>query len=193
MFIGDVFDEKIIALYDNDHDSWWRGEAPCVDDRLQQLTKRLERGDLLNIHLIGHSEGAATIGKYLSNLADNSNYASEGVKRELQSAYLLECPTGFSATFVSGFGTSCLSNLPERLSRVGIKIELADIWNVASLVHMSGVIPGWENNSYSYDSRMSQTIRRTTDSIGFFQKTLGKKVHNDVLTVYPTILANRKH
>ena len=28
-----------------------------------------------------------------------------------------------------------------------------DVWNKASIVHMTGVMPGWELNSYSYDSR----------------------------------------
>lgn len=121
-----------------------------VGPRLAQLECRLLEGDLTNIKLVGFSEGAATIGTLLANVADNPNYMTN-VRDELKLAMLLECPTGpLTERGIHNYDWTRLNNLPDRLTAAGAKRQLGDAWNSASMVHRTK-LDGW--NSYSYDSR----------------------------------------
>jgi RHS repeat-associated protein len=143
--------EQVIFLADIDPENipWQAGD---VDPRLQQLEERLAKGDLTDIKLIGFSEGAATVGTFLANIADNREYAAS-YRGELRSAMLLECPTGPGTfTRLDNYNYSKLNDLPKRLKNANVKISIGDAWNSASIVHRttpSG--EGW--NRYSYDSR----------------------------------------
>jgi len=108
---------------------------------------------LTDIRLIGFSEGAGAIGKFLSMLADNPNIVPASVRQQLRAAVMLEAPTGTAASaYAYGFARSDVNDVPGNLARAGIDINLADIWNTASIVH-GGQLKGWKAYSRSYDSR----------------------------------------
>jgi hypothetical protein len=145
-------DEKVVYLPDIDPE-FFPFELFDVEPRLQQLSDRLNRGDLKDITLIGFSEGAATVGTFLSNLADNPDLVSSDISDELHAAILLECPTGsLPSLVILNYDSNNLNNLPERLRDTGFAINLADIWNTASLAHLTGALPGWELMSFTYNS-----------------------------------------
>jgi len=178
-------DEIIVYLPDNDPElfpfEWYD-----VNPRVEQLSERLEIGDLTDIKLIGHSEGAATVGKYLSNLSYNKEYASQYVQDELRSAILLECPTGASDTFVYNFNAEVdLYYLPARMANTDVDIKLSDQWNVGSIAHASGILPGWEGNSISHDSRK---IEQNKNLGGFIIRLINFiEYHNIIWYMYTPI------
>ena len=140
-------DESYTLLADIDPPSW--ALDVNVNPRLDQLRTELNSGDHKDIKLLGFSEGAATVGKYLSE----TDAIPSSVKGQLRAAVMLEGPfADIPQTVVQGFSTSCLDRLPEKLANAGIDIRLTDMWNTASIVH-GGQLEGWGKNSYSYDSR----------------------------------------
>jgi hypothetical protein len=130
-----------------------------IQDQVQGLTDCLATGELTDIKIIGHSEGAAATAVVLDKLAKNNGFIGEtNVGVELTAAFLLDAPTGIGDLFV---GPGCFDinhayyNLPRDIHNVPSMREviLADIWNTASLVHAHGNMPGWNGYSHPYDSR----------------------------------------
>ncbi|MBI4331763.1 MAG: RHS repeat-associated core domain-containing protein [Chloroflexi bacterium] len=103
--------------------------------------------DYTDIKIMGHSEGAATVGTLMAELADNPNILPESVRNQLRAVFLLETPTGLANLGVRNFNFFELSDLPRRLGNVRGGIIIADIYNSASKVH-DMMIPGWEGNTY---------------------------------------------
>ena len=144
--------EKYALLYDTD--SEFMGFD--VNQRLQRLYDELATGHT-DVKLLGFSEGAATVGAFLSQLASDpaGTQARMGSTKatDIAAAVLFECPAStLSSLRGNGFDRSMLNKLPDRLAKAKLNIRLSDVWNKASIVH-GGSLSGWGGHSYSYDSR----------------------------------------
>jgi len=180
-------DERVIYLPDIDPE---RGiDLWDVGPRLHQLMDTLQ--GLTDIKLVGFSEGAATVGVLLSDLADGRSTLSPSIVGELRAAVMLECPTGLGQQLaIRGYDDRSLYDLPGRLEKARIDIDIADIYNSASVVH-GGPLPGWEGRTFSYDSRpwylkaIDWTPSMGPFSLGFGARvagTLGSRgYHNQIL------------
>lgn len=128
-----------------------------IQDQAQGLTELLSTGELTDIKIVGHSEGAAATAVVLDQLAnDNSYLANTNVRNQLTAAFLLDAPTGISDFFVRGPSINrAYHDLPAEVHAHPSmrEMKMADIWNTASIVHSPGQMSGWEYHSYSYDSR----------------------------------------
>ena len=137
-------------------------------ERLEKLYGELAKGHT-DVKLLGFSEGAATVGAFLSQLASDpaGTQARMGSTKatDIVAAVLFECPAStVSSLRGNGFDRSMLTNLPKRLAEARLKIGLSDVWNKASIVH-GGALSGWKGYSYSYDSR-SWIEQRMTAAAG---------------------------
>jgi RHS repeat-associated protein len=122
-------------------------------DQADVLKEALATGKYQDIKIIGHSEGALATAKVLDEIAKNKDTR---LSNTLTAAFLLDAPTGFIADqLVFGNSDSIYYDLPRRLHSVqGMEnVQLLDIWNIASCVHFPHAMPGWSENSISYDSR----------------------------------------
>jgi len=142
-----------------------------VGPRLDTLYDVLSNG-CTDVKLLGHSEGAATVAAFLSELANDPVAAAEkmGATKisDIKAAVLLECPTnqkGFEHIPLT-LGSS-MNNLPGRLIGANLGIRVADVWDKGSLAH-GGQAPGWEGYSHPYDSRSLFELRYPF--FGFFYK-----------------------
>jgi RHS repeat-associated protein len=156
--------QKNGILNPNDHvtileDKW--PEFPFgfdVSTRLEQLYAELAKGHN-NVMLLGFSEGAATVGAFLWQLANNpggtaANMGSTSIT-EIRAAVLFECPNSLVARNwgdqdIKGLFPG-LTGLPDALSKARFDIHLADVWNTNSIVH-GPPVRGWEGLSHSYAS-----------------------------------------
>ncbi|MBN2543353.1 RHS repeat-associated core domain-containing protein [bacterium] len=124
-----------------------------IQDQVTGLESYL-LGDLTDIKLIGHSEGAAAIITVLDKLANDDNYlADTNVRNELQAAVMVEGITGILHNVVQGWEDNRYNDLPGRLAKKAPNATLLDVWNAASIVHSTGRMPGWsKSNTYFYNS-----------------------------------------
>ena len=118
-----------------------------------------------DLKIIGHSEGAATVGTYIANWLDGrirntpgfegekywtlvSQAASDLLNSQLRGVFLVDCPTGISDIGLANYDSNRLNDVGWKLSREkGIKS--GDIYNACSIVH-SVPLSGW--NSYNVAS-----------------------------------------
>jgi RHS repeat-associated protein len=136
-------DEKIVFIPDPCHSI-----RPSVSERWAEIPIAINSNNLKNVKLIGHSEGAATVVRFLYEYVNDPDMMMNG---NLQAVALIDCPTGFVVdNVVRGYDTSMAYDLPSALSARNIKF--ADIYNEADFVHGSGILPGWEKNTLNYSS-----------------------------------------
>ncbi|MEA1958811.1 MAG: hypothetical protein U9N44_03950 [Chloroflexota bacterium] len=109
----DPANDTIWFLYDIDPESG-TNRIYDTEARLIQLETRLKRITSDEpIHLIGFSEGAATIGVFLDQMAKGTANVDPEVAKNIRTAILLEVPKGKLASFlVKDYDDSCLINLP---------------------------------------------------------------------------------
>jgi RHS repeat-associated protein len=127
-----------------------------TNDQSSILRDALASGYYQDIKIIGHSEGALASIRVLDELAKNNGYmGGTNVGQDLTAVFSLDAPTGLADSVVMGNTDSIYTKLLERVHDVESMrdVGLADIWNRASIVHAPYAMPGWEGNSYSYDSR----------------------------------------
>lgn len=157
-----ITNEKILIVYENPEGSTFGGPPWEIEDQVQGLEMALTGyGELTDIKLIGHSEGACAIVTVLDKLAKDDSYlADTNVRDELQAAVMLEGITGWTDVnmpfldTISGWDEDAYNDLPMRLAVVAPQALLLDVWNKASVVHSQGRMPGWnKSNTFSYDSR----------------------------------------
>jgi hypothetical protein len=167
--------EMVIILEDIDP-----ALIPGVESRVQQITDALTNDELTDIKLIGFSEGAAAIGTFLSRLADDQNIISSSARDELSAAILLECPTGIGGSiFVTDYGVRTLYDLPSELEEAGIDINIANIYNRASMATTFPGMRGWGDVTHSYDSR--SWLERSTGLLGRIIGTRFGNYHTGIL------------
>jgi len=164
--------EKYALLYDTDREFM----GFDVAERLDKLYGELATGHT-DVKLLGFSEGAATVGAFLSQLASDpaGTQARMGLTKatDIVAAVLFECPVStVSSLRGNGLNRGMLEDLPGNLARARFKIRLSDVWNKASIVH-GGSLSGWEGHSYSYDSRswIEQRMTAATGVAGTIYRT----------------------
>jgi RHS repeat-associated protein len=147
--------EKIIILTEAEATSGIKDGGFEVRDQEWGLTWTLQNIELTDIKIIGHSEGAAATINVLDRLTRDPDYlAGINVRNELTAAVMLDAPTGISDLFVDDWDDVAYNGLPARMNQAGMgDVKLLDVWNTASIVHSTGVMPGWNQyNTYSYTS-----------------------------------------
>jgi hypothetical protein len=133
--------EKVVFIPDPQH------SVPNVNGRAEQIADVINQEGLTNVKLIGHSEGAASVGKFARQYVEDPSI----IENNLETIILINCPTGYAVDMlVGGYNTSLLYNLPIDLGKLGVKC--LDIYNESDFVHGSGTLPGWENNTFNYNS-----------------------------------------
>ena len=120
-----------------------------VAPRYDQLNEFLANpeNNLTDIKLIGHSEGAATVGQCAADYINSSgNLSAETramLEKQLKAVFLLECPTGAGTSLgLKNFNASNLAGVGKSLGETGIKA--ANIYNSNSLVDRDH-LQGWRN------------------------------------------------
>jgi RHS repeat-associated protein len=147
-----ITDERIIFISESPQGSNF-GFPFEIGDQVVGLEFALTEWDLTDIKLIGHSEGAAAIVDVLDKIANDDNYlAGTTVRDELEAAIMLENITGDPSWIVGDWSDHAYDYLPDRLAKkLERHVKLLDVWNLASIVHESGIMPGWGMfNSYWY-------------------------------------------
>jgi hypothetical protein len=139
--------------------------------------------------LLGFSEGAATVGAFLWQLANNPGGTAQKMGNtlayDLSAAVLFECTNSsvsrnwgdreITDTMKTFKG---LDYLPDTLSQAGVKIRLLDVWNNASIVHGSPA-KGWGGFTFSYDSR---AVPQNLSLLGIFIRVINtNSYHGNIL------------
>ncbi|MBN1190560.1 MAG: hypothetical protein JXA46_12470 [Dehalococcoidales bacterium] len=102
---------------------------------------------MTDLKILGHSEGGATVGTYISDWADQTGNISQSANNllnsQLSGVFLVDCPTGkLPNSRIANYNYRKLNGLGEKLSYKGI--VSADIFNSCSLVHQS-TLSGWDS------------------------------------------------
>ena len=151
-----------------------------VSKRVDLLAETLVDNHCTNIKLVGFSEGAATVGAFLDKLATHSKYLEDSsIRKELKMAILMEalaCPG--AAGLFSGYTDNTLKNLPSRMVKADINIQLGYIYNDASIV-ATPVPEGWDGKTYSYTSYHPWALINPIWPVGVFQ--FFSENHSDIL------------
>jgi pimeloyl-ACP methyl ester carboxylesterase len=101
------------------------------------------------VHLIGFSEGAATIAVFLNKLT-NGEDPVPGVSSRIRTAILLDVPKGWGrSVVVHGYDESVLVDLPSRLGSAGNDILCLNARSLLSIAQ-TGIIDSWGDHSMEY-------------------------------------------
>ena len=164
----------------------WDGENPFAvpgsDDwditydithRKHELVTELSKLEGCEIHIIGFSEGAASVGMVLCEIGITPSSFQGEIFQNIQTVTLLEAIHGWGMdTFVKGYNRDCLDNLPTKLNnRIPNNIRFLNVYNKRSLVQggslegwnskgiISGASPAATHNSVLYDAQSLNYIQ----------------------------------
>ncbi len=189
--------EEVYYIFDNDREFPMSGINACnIGPRYAQLDQWfLEHQGIANLKIAGHSEGAATVGTYISDWVNGTGMISNQdlLNSQLKGVFLVDCPTGpLSNLGLVNYSYVNLYGVGEKLSRKGI--VSADIYNSSSLVHQSH-LQGWQ--SYDLASWWQKALRYGASAMGPGVQAIQKfsatmkfhdKAKKDSLTVMKSIL-----
>ena len=145
--------EQVYILWDNDREKY-TGIGCDIAPRCSQLDGWLCNPTDLNgnsvtvtdLKMIGHSEGAAAVGTYVTDwLNGNDNVSPDAnalLDSQLKGVFLVDCPTGIPGNTIANFNYTYLSETGDRLVNRGIKS--GDIYNSCSIVR-GPTLKGWNN------------------------------------------------
>jgi RHS repeat-associated protein len=182
--------EQVYTLWDNDPENLLTENAD-INPRLDQLDAWLSNPTDANgnsvtvtdLKIVGHSEGAATVGTYIGDWIKGSDKVSASssslLNDQLSGVFLVDCPTGISNIKVNNFDYRDLNKVGNELQKRGIKS--ADIYNGCGIVHSSS-LSGWKSYDVSkwYDYLAGPVAwwythdRAKNDSISIIDKVLNK-------------------
>jgi hypothetical protein len=155
--------------------------------------------EFTNIKLIGHSEGAATVGQLMADFVNGTGNIPEHVRDvladQLKAVFLLEAPTGIGTSIkMNNYDYNNLNGVGDKLATMNK--QSADIYNSVSMVHRSS-LQGW--NAYDtarwYEKTANELCKWTGGVIreyigrGIMTPILHDRIKTDALTVIKSILA----
>jgi RHS repeat-associated protein len=149
--------EQIYVLWDNDREAQpiTIVDKCDVKPRYAQLDNWLSNptnaeGDSIvvtDLKIIGHSEGAATVGTYVAEWlhpeGNSSQSATDLLNSQLSGVFLVDCPIGISSMGLWNYRGSKLNGVGKELEDRGIKS--ADIYNSYSFARLGFPLSGWDS------------------------------------------------